>query len=281
MRRRVVAILITAIVVLSGPATPAQADSAPNLELVSAEVLAKGAAARVTLDVQCDLPDRQSRTGAREVVVRDHEPEPYSVLSVVLAQPRTGDREASIFNPGCGRHAVIVLPQPGAPAFRQGKAAVRSVLSFCSGSPATCSNSSSFDFRTRLEKGGATTTPPDDPLHVVSATLERNGAAVEVVLEGNHDQCDENGNNSVSVAASISQRVGRTTTQSSSDSIACPALTGGPFRSTLQLPVQLGQRKFQARRAFIQATITYCAFSYGCSPRTVESIIRLTQKPMS
>jgi len=276
MRRKVAAILIAAMVILGGPLVPAHAASAPDMELVSAEVLARGAAARLTFDVRCDRSVWQAPPGPGEIGIASHERDPYAELLMILDQTGTGEREGRAVVT-CGgsleRVAAVVLPGPGASAFKQGKASVHAELRFCN-FWGTCDSIAQFDFQSRMRKGGAVPPPVNSPIQVVSAGLVSNGTAVRVVVKASNGLCDFE-NYSFSVEASISQRVGKTTTQSSAN-VSCPTPDGGGSRYSLVLPVQLGQRNFRAGRAFIQATITYCILGFGCYPTSVESIAKLT-----
>jgi hypothetical protein len=269
--RKVAAILIAAFTSLGTLAAPAQADTSPQVKLVSAEVLARGAAARLTFDVVCSF-------GADSV--------PQAGLSVTLTQRQTGDREGSTRG-AChgGRVSVLVLPEPGARPFKQGATAVRAVLTDClydgEGTPPPVCVSTSFNFTTQLKKGGATP-PPDSPIRIASATLVSGGAALRVVLtgtvfSGSGQYCDPDPSVYYGVGALVSQRVGRTTTQSSASGDPSFDCETGAFRATLLLSVQPGQKRFRAQPALIQATLTACVFIYGCSDSNVESTTKLTK----
>jgi hypothetical protein len=277
MCRKVAAILIAAFTILGGLAAPAQADTSPQVKLVSAEVLARGAAARLTFDVVC-------------AITSTYVPPQLSV-TLTQRQSRDGEGSAGV----CGSHvSVLVLPEPGARPFKQGSAAVRAVLTECAydgeGTPPPVCVTTSFSFTTELHKGEAIPPPPDSPIRIVSATLVSGGAAVRVVMTGTDaggpsPDCDENSGVYYGVDAVISQRVGSTTTQSSARSTfeypdyVLFDCASGTFRVTLLLPVQPGQKQFRAQKAIIQATLSACVFIYGCSEWKIESIRKLTKQP--
>ena len=290
MRRRMAAIALAVMSILVVSAVPARAETPPDLKLVSAEVLARGAAARLTFDVRCN-------PGAGEFSFGGW-------LSVTLAQPGTGRRAASTglltFEelwvapdwgyPGCPsdvrRVSVLILPEPGASAFERGRASTRALLRRCTSpsaeTPERCEDVL-YDFNIPMRTGQAIPpTLPADPLRLVSATLDSNGQAARVVVAGAHGGCDfDPWPYRPSVRALISQRVGNTTTQSrvELDATPCPA-SAGSFQRTLVVPVQTGQDLFRANRAFIQVQFNPdCRFPIGCNWATVENITKVTKQP--
>jgi hypothetical protein len=269
MRRRVVAILITAMAMLAGPVARAQADLGPPvLKLVSAEVLARGAAARLTFDLQCE-------GGAL-----------LATFSMTLAQPRTVSLKGGHYT-NCGpqvqKVSFVVFPEPGAPVFKQGKASLRGDIRLCTQPheawPTVCDDSpTTLNFTTRLSKGGEDPPPPSESgatIRIVSATSVSEGAAVQVVVDGSVAGGCHNGYYGARLSVLISQRVRRTTTQSSANvGVDCEF---GNFRYTLLLPVQPGQDRFQAKRAYIQAEFFIVYAGVAGSFRTIiERIPKLT-----
>jgi len=255
MRRKLAAILIMAAVVLTGGIPPANAETPGQLELVGAEVLANGAAATLTFDITCT-------------------PNFYDQLQVTLTQSGTAAGDASV-EPDCTGEAqtvtVLVLPRVGAEPFQRGKATVAGALGTCS-APFTCT-SEPFDIATRLTKGrvGPPAQTPDT-VRVVSASLTSGGTAVRVVL----DVTCRSDNFGSSIGAVVSQRAGRTTTQSRvSSDLSC---AGVPQTVFLTLPVESGQANFRPRRAFIRATVFNCVVILHCETTNVDTVRRLVRR---
>jgi hypothetical protein len=261
MRRTVAALVVAATVLLAGWAAPVHAETSATVELTGATVHAKGAAATVTFTINC----------------------PYSFFDefrVVVTQAGTAGGETNV-RPYCNGEpqtlSVLVLPRLGAGHFRSGKTAISGALTTCQ-EPGTCLGYTTYSFATRLNKGPVPP-PTDSPdtARVVSATLASGGAAVRVVLDVT---CRYDGN-LPSVGVLISQRVGRTTTQSGADvtyergGFLC---IGAPQEVVLVVRVQPGQANFRPRRAFIRASVVNCVVFTRCDVTNVDTVRRLSKR---
>jgi hypothetical protein len=259
MRRKVAALLVAATVLLAAWVTPAHAETPATVELTEAVVHASGAAATVTFTIEC--PDSF-----------------FDEFRVVVTQSGTAGGETNV-RPYCNGEpqtlSVLVLPRLGGPPFRPGKATIAGALTTCQ-EPGTCLGFTPYTFASRLAKGpvpAPAETP--DTARVVSATLAYKGAAVRVVLDVT---CRYDGA-FPSVNVLISQRVGRTTTQSGAgvtyerEGFLC---TGAPQEVVLVVAVQPGQATFKARRAFIRTSIVNCIVFTHCDVTDVDTVRRLT-----